>query len=435
MICMTYQTAFVPCKRSPVALLYHLIKQAAWSDYLLYEGKRDVRLVSGAYARLELTPSGLRFFDGTHTVVEMTDDPFKSAERLLGQVPLRDWTAYGYVGFDVVRYYWPYAKGMSDPIMTLFIPKTELLLSSEGIIIRTMEDIEALKHLIMQEERQFFCEPERITLEERDRDWYEYRVKELIHNIKAGELQKAILSRSVSIPGRLDVLGTYSVGNRVNSRARSYCFSLGPIQGAGFSPETLLEADGAGLVQTNPLASTRPRGKTPQEDSHFTDELFQDPKEVKEHALSIRLAQSEIASVCTPESVRVFDFMNVVKYRCVQHLSSRVSGQLQNGKTTWDALKVLFPGITISGIDKASALCWIDRLEEVPRGLYAGAVGWIDAHGAADLAISIRSVFQYHDHIRLNAGAGIVAESDPYKEYIESVNKMNTMLHTLVLEK
>ena len=96
-------------------------------------------------------------------------------------------------------------------------------------------------------------------------------------------------------------------------------------------------------------------------------------------------------------------------------------------------LKALFPGITISGIDKAAALEWIDRLEEVPRGLYAGALGWIDAHGAADFAISIRSVFQYHDQVRLNAGAGIIAESDPYKEYQESVNKMNTMLHTLIL--
>ena len=124
----------------------------------------------------------------------------------------------------------------------------------------------------------------------------------------------------------------------------------------------------------------------------------------------------------------------VKQYRCVQHLSSRVGGQLRSGKTLWDALKVLFPGITVSGIDKARALEWIDRLEEEPRGIYAGGIGWVDSTGAADLAIAIRSAYQYGDCIYLNAGAGIVAESIPQKEYIESVNKMNTMLTNLVLQ-
>ena len=163
-------------------------------------------------------------------------------------------------------------------------------------------------------------------------------------------------------------------------------------------------------------------------------ELFTDAKEVKEHALSIWLAQDEIDSLCVPETVRIFNFMEVKKYRCVQHLSSRVGGQLKPGNTLWDALKVLFPGITVAGINKQQALAWIERLEEEPRGVYAGGIGWVDSHGRADLAIAIRSVYQYGDEIRLNAGAGIVAESVPRNEYIESVNKMNTMLTNLVLE-
>ena len=185
---------------------------------------------------------------------------------------------------------------------------------------------------------------------------------------------------------------------------------------------------------TNPLAGTRPRGENLAEDARLKHELFTDAKEVKEHALSIWLAQTEMASVCVPETVQVFDFMQVKQYRCVQHLSSRVGGQLRSEKTLWDALKVLFPGITVSGIDKARAIEWIDRLETEPRGIYAGGVGWIDSNGATDLAIAIRSAYQYGNRIYLNAGAGIVAESEPHKEYIESVNKMNTMLTNLVMK-
>src|SRR6202790_5589344 len=106
MICMTYQTAFVPGKIDPIALLHRLIRQNRWSDYLLYEGKDDVRIALNAQARLELTNEGLRFFDGIQTTFVATSDPLKDAERLLARLPVEDWTAYGYVGFDVSRYYW-----------------------------------------------------------------------------------------------------------------------------------------------------------------------------------------------------------------------------------------------------------------------------------------------------------------------------------------
>lgn len=122
------------------------------------------------------------------------------------------------------------------------------------------------------------------------------------------------------------------------------------------------------------------------------------------------------------------------KYRTVQHLSSRAGGQLKAGYTLWDGLKALFPGITVSGIDKASALAWIDRLEDHPRGVYAGGLGWIDSNGAADIAITLRSIFQYGKQVVFQAGAGIVAESKPKYEYMETVNKMKTMLSYLVME-
>jgi salicylate synthetase len=265
-----------------------------------------------------------------------------------------------------------------------------------------------------------------------EREIFQQRIQTLIEAIQKGELHKAIISRSLKMTGDLDVLGTYIVAAKSNNSARSYCLKLGDVSAVGFSPETLMEVYEDGSVVTNPLAGTRPRGETLEEDTHLTNELFTDAKEVKEHALSVLLAQSEVASLCLPGTVQIFNFMEVKKYRCVQHLSSRVGGQLKPGNTLWDALKILFPGITVSGINKKQALEWIERLENEPRGIYAGCIGWVDSNGTADLAIAIRSVYQYGNCISLNAGAGIVAESVPEKEYMESVNKMNTMLSNLV---
>ena len=433
MTSITYKTAFVPGKKDHVALLNHILRQDRWSDYLLYEGKDDIRIALNPLARLELLRDGFCFRYADQVRVEKVSDPFKHAERLLAGLPIQDWTAYGYVAFDVARYYLPYSKEIEDPLIAFLVPETELQLTAEGVSIRTMRDVDALQQLVAEETARPMYEPSRISLSEENQNWYQHRVTALRQKIREGYLHKAILARSVTMPGQLDVLGTYAVGTQMNSRARSYCFVLGQVRGVGFSPETLLEVDGGRSVLTNPLAGTRPRGSTPDDDNALFNELFQDAKEVKEHAISIWLAQAEIASVCKPESVRIFDFMNVQKYRCVQHLSSRVSGQLQSEKTTWDALKALFPGITVSGVEKPAALEWIDRLEEEPRGIYAGVLGWIDAAGAADFAIAIRSAYQYRKRIRVEAGAGIMAESDPQKEYVESVNKMNTILHTLVL--
>ena len=141
-----------------------------------------------------------------------------------------------------------------------------------------------------------------------------------------------------------------------------------------------------------------------------------------------------MTSVCRLETVKIIDFMQVKRYRYVQHLSSQLMGKLQPDKTLWDAIKALFPAVTVSGIEKSQAIEWIDLLEEEPRGLYAGGLGWINSQGQVDLAIPIRSACQYHDQVYLNAGAGIMAESIPEQEALECLSKMNTMLQNLVLK-
>lgn len=429
-----YNETFVAGKREPIAVLQNFIHEGIFSNYVLYEGSHEVRIAGNELAKVSISQDcvSLKGIGKSHS--ESVSDPLKQVEELLNSLPIENWTAYGYVAFDIARFYSSYSKAIQQPILYFLIPETELRFTEEGIYIRSTKSLERVRNVVELDSQISDYVPAPLAVDCSDRENYQNRIKTLIEAIQSSKLHKAIISRSMKIKGDLDVLGTYVIGTRANNAARSYCLNIDDVRAVGFSPEILMEVNENGFVMTNPLAGTRPRGESLEEDTHLNDELFTDAKEVKEHALSVWLAQSEIASLCLPGTVQAFNFMEVKKYRCVQHLSSRVGGQLKPGNTLWDALKVLFPGITVSGIEKEQALEWIDRLEDEPRGIYAGGIGWVDSRGMADLAIAIRSVYQYGDSICLNAGAGIVAESVPENEYIESVNKMNTMLTNLVLK-
>ena len=431
---LKYNETFIAGKREPITVLNNFIQEGIFLNYVLYEGSNEVRIAGNELAKVSISQDCVSLKGIGKSYSESVSDPLKQVEKLLNSLPIENWTAYGYVAFDIARFYSSYSKAIQQPILYFLIPETELRFTEEGVYIRSTKSLERVRNVVELDSQIPNYVPAPLAVDCSDRENYQNRIETLIEAIQSSKLHKAIISRSMKIKGDLDVLGTYVVGARANNAARSYCLNIDNVRAVGFSPEILMEVDESGFVLTNPLAGTRPRGESLEEDTHFNDELFTDAKEVKEHALSIWLAQSEIASLCLPGTVQVFNFMEVKKYRCVQHLSSRVGGQLKPGNTLWDALKVLFPGITVSGIEKEQALEWIDRLEDEPRGIYAGGIGWVDSRGMADLAIAIRSVYQYGDCIHLNAGAGIVAESVPENEYIESVNKMNTMLTNVVLK-
>ncbi|MBD2775789.1 anthranilate synthase component I family protein [Iningainema tapete] len=429
-----YNETFIPGKKSPLVVLKNFVQAGIFTNYVLYESKDEVRIAGNELLHILVSQDAVLLSGLGKLHSEPVSDPFKQVEDLLRSLPIDNWTAYGYVTFDVARFYSSYSKAIEQALFYFLIPETELRFTDKGIYIKTTKSLEQIREQLSAETQFPDYVPTSLKVDFADRETYQNRIDILIKAIQKGELHKAIISRSVKVNGNLDVLGTYVVGARANNSARSYCLNIGDVRAVGFSPEILMQVSEDGFVVTNPLAATRPRGESVEEDARLSDELFTDAKEVKEHSLSIWLAQNEIASLCLPETIKVFDFMEVKKYRCVQHLSSRVGGQLKAGNTMWDALKILFPGITVSGINKERALDWIDLLEDEPRGIYAGGIGWIDSNGAADLAIAIRSVYQYGDSIYLNAGAGIVAESVPQKEYVESVNKMNTMLTNIVLQ-
>ncbi|PSB52237.1 salicylate synthase [Chamaesiphon polymorphus] len=433
---LVYHELFVPETKDPQSLLQNLLDIGLFSSYMLYEGDRQTRIAGNTLASIAVSTDTVTLdYLGEIESRSIVGDPLQQVQQMLASLPIENWTAYGYVGFDMARFYSSYSKAIEQPLLYFSIPETELQITEKGIRIKSVKSLTKIIEALAIDAPLRNYTATLPTLDFADREHYQTKVSEMVQAIQAGHLHKAIISRSVKVKGQMDLLGTYRLGTESNNSARSYCFQFDDVSAVGFSPEILMTVDTDRFAITNPLAGTRPRSENLERDEQLSRELFTDAKEVKEHALSIWLAQDEIAALCVPETVRVLDFMEVKQYRCVQHLSSRVGGELQPDKTLWDALKVLFPGITVSGINKQAALEWIDRLETEPRGLYAGGIGWIDSRGTADLAIAIRSAYQYGDTIHFNAGAGIVAESVPEHEYMESVNKMNTMLTNLVLKE
>ncbi len=433
---LIYQEQFIPGPRDSLILLQNLLKSGLFLNYMMYHEKQEVRIAANALVTVSVSLEAMEVKGLDQHQLESIQDPFKQVEAAFSALPIQNWTAYGYISFDMARFYYPYTKAIDQPLLYFFVPETELRITPEGVYLKTLNHREKLQ-AICEEETLFFQDYSPTILSQiglTEKQEYIQKVEKLIQAIQAGKLQKAIICRSIQFPGELDILGTYRLGSPGNHSARSYCFQLEEVRGVGFSPEILMEIDANHWIVTNPLAGTRPRGNNFSEDQQLQRELFTDAKEVKEHALSILLVQQELRGICVENTVKILDFMQIKQYSYVQHLSSHVVGQLQEQKTLWDALKALFPAITVSGIEKNQAMAWINHLEDTPRGIYAGAIGWFNWGGEADFAIPIRSAYQYGNRIHLNAGAGIMGESIPQREFIECGNKMNTILTNLVLK-
>ncbi len=251
-----------------------------------------------------------------------------------------------------------------------------------------------------------------------------------IEDIRAGLLEKAVVSRKVPLPTApaVDFAATYLAGRRSNTPARSYLLDLGGYRAAGFSPETVLEVAENGRVSTQPLAGTRAHGLDPAENDRRRAELLSDPKEIHEHVVSVRLAWEEMAAVCRPGSVVAEEFMTVRPRGSVQHLASRLAGRLREDAGPWDAFASLFPAITATGVSKRDALHALARRhEDGPRGLYGGAVFRGSTAGALDAALVLRTLIGDGDETWLRAGAGVTAQSSPDRETEETCEKLRSV--------
>jgi anthranilate synthase component 1 len=256
---------------------------------------------------------------------------------------------------------------------------------------------------------------------------YEKAVEKCKEYIRAGDIFQVVPSQRISVRVDANPFDLYRILRTVNPSPYMYFLSLAGAQVVGSSPEMMVRVEN-GVVETRPIAGSRPRGKNEPEDERLAMELKNDPKETSEHIMLVDLGRNDIGRVSEYGSVKVEEMMHVEQYSHVMHLVSNVSGALVPGKDALDALFACFPAGTLSGAPKIRAMEIIDEIEPVRRGIYGGALGYIDFSGALDTCIVIRTVVCKNGMAYIQAGAGIVADSVPSTEYDETMNKARALL-------
>lgn len=260
-----------------------------------------------------------------------------------------------------------------------------------------------------------------------EREEYEAAVRAGQDAIRDGEVFQVVLSQRLALDCPAEPLDVYRVLRTINPGPYMYYFQLEDDAGRDFavvgsSPEPLVTVDGD-HVRSFPIAGSRPRGATPEEDSTLSTELLADPKERAEHIMLVDLVRNDLVKVCAPETVEVVELMAVNRYSHIMHLCSTVTGRLRPGATAVQTLRATFPAGTLSGAPKPRAIALIDELEPARRGIYGGTAGYFDFAGNMDMAIAIRTAMIRDGRAVVQAGAGIVADSVPATEYAESRTK------------
>lgn len=260
-----------------------------------------------------------------------------------------------------------------------------------------------------------------------DRSEFETSVIRAKEHIFAGDIFQAVLSRKCEFNLEQTPFELYMQLRAINPSPYMYIFEFGDLAIVGASPETLVAVHKR-TVMINPIAGTCPRGKSEAEDEAFASHMLSDEKERAEHVMLVDLGRNDVRMVCESGSVKVSGFMKVLKYSHVQHIESTVSGTLRPECDQFDAFRAIFPAGTLSGAPKIRAMEIISELETAPRGIYGGGVGYYSWNGDADFAIVIRTLLIQGKKASVQAGAGIVADSDPAYEFRETERKMAAML-------
>jgi anthranilate synthase component I len=262
------------------------------------------------------------------------------------------------------------------------------------------------------------------------REDFEKSVAQIKEYIAAGEAIQVVLSRRLSQPTSAHPFEIYRALRAINPSPYMYYLDFGDFQVIGASPEILVRVEN-GTVTTRPLAGTRPRGKTPAEDTRLEAELRGDEKERAEHIMLVDLGRNDIGRVSAPGTVEVTELMDVERYSHVMHLVTNVRGELKAGLSAFDALRACFPAGTVSGAPKIRAMQIIAEMEPEKRGVYAGAVGYFSFNGNMDMAIAIRTIVFKDGVAYVQSGGGIVYDSVPPREYEETQNKARALLKAI----
>jgi salicylate synthase len=433
-----YAEARLPLRMDPVVAGAELARCTEGS-FALHERPGEVSVGFGAEVEVVVTADEIRYRGpGGPVSVSVSDEPLHQVGELLAGCGIEDWRAYGWLGFELsyLRAGLPEVPG--NLVLAHFVvPAQEVRLRAGGARLRALrwEGLSELHRRLegLRDPGECAADPTLVD-DVTDHDGYRAAVAAAVADIRRRRLRKVVLSRVVPVRGPIDLAASYRAGRRANTPVRSFLLRLGDVEAAGYSPETVVEAHGDGTVTSQPLAGTR--GLTGDDvcDAALGEELLSDAKEVFEHAVSVRGAQDEMREVCAAGSVRVEDFMAVGRRGSAQHLASRVAGRLAEGRSGWHALARMFPAVTVSGLPKPEAYRAIRRYESEARGLYGGAVVIADADGGLDAAVVLRSVYRSGGRTWLRAGGGVVADSDPDREFEETREKLRSVARFLVPE-
>ncbi|HQU61586.1 MAG: anthranilate synthase component I [Nitrosomonas sp.] len=356
----------------------------------------------------------------------------------------------GYFSYDTVRYIEHKLAGHAKPD-TLKTPDVLLLLSEEVAVVDNLSGklylvvyvdpgienayqtarkrLQALLAKLRQPieipvEQAVNQEPAVSEFQESEFITAVKRAKQYIYD---GDIMQVVLSQRTSKPYHASTLALYRALRSLNPSPYMFYYHFDDFYVVGASPEILVRLKNDN-VTVRPIAGTRPRGNNPQQDAEFAADLLADPKELAEHVMLMDLGRNDVGRVAQTGSVKVTEHMNIENYSHVMHIVSNVEGKLKDGMNAMDVLRATFPAGTVSGAPKVRAMEIIDELEVSKRGVYAGAVGYLGFNGDMDLAIAIRTGVVKDDRLYVQAGAGIVADSVPENEWIETQNKAKAIL-------
>lgn len=433
----------------------------------------------GRYSFIGTKPRVILKMNGTTVVVEeekksytvpFNGDPFSELKKLLkryrpvpvGDLPRFCGGAVGYIGYGMVRYFddipqsnpdelgLPEAYFMiTDTLVVFDHVKNKIMVVSnthvdesgdaEELYQKAIRDIDAIIEKLSQKVSFSPCEVN-YTIDDKEmnsnmtREEFEDIVRKAKEYIRAGDIFQVVLSQCFSTTTSASQINIYRALRSINPSPYMYYFNFDQFHMIGSSPEIMVRCQD-GIAEVRPIAGTRKRGKDHIEDCKLEKELLADPKERAEHVMLVDLGRNDLGRVCDFTTVQVEpdEFMIIEQYSHVMHIVSDVKGKLKDGFDAFDLVRASFPAGTVSGAPKIRAMQIIDELENRKRGPYAGAVGYFSFSGNLDTAITIRTLIVKDKKVYIQAGAGIVADSDPTSEYFETINKAKALFKAVAL--
>ncbi len=406
--------------------------------------------------------------DGIETVVSLTNDPFKVLQEIskvevvrgsgsIDGIPFYG-GAVGYISYDTIRYIEKIPDKNPDPyglpefffifpsVLICFdnVSKVVRIISIEPVLSyeseslnlanRRIEEIIEILNSPLRSSKDFRGEVPITWKSNFSKDEFIKIVEKSKRYIENGDIFQVVLSQRLSFELDIDGFEVYRKLRMINPSPYMYFLSFEDVVIAGSSPEMLVKL-WDGVIETRPIAGTRPRGKTPEEDKLLERELLSDQKELAEHIMLVDLGRNDIGRVSEYGSVKVDEYMVVERYSHVMHIVSSVKGKVRKGIEPIEVMKSLFPAGTVSGAPKIRAMEIIDELENIRRGPYSGAVMYLGFNGNMDSAITLRTMVAKGRNAFVQAGAGVVYDSVPESEYYETINKAKAVIKAVELAK